>query len=56
MTEILATFSYPEIPTITNLEIGRTKTDSGMIYLDNNNIDESICQNLRKKNVYESDM
>ena len=56
MTETAANFPDPEMTTITDLGIERPKIDGEMTYLEKNNIDESICQNLRKKDVYESDM
>ena len=56
MTETAANFSDPDMPTITELGIKRSKTDGEMTYLEKKNIDEAICQNLRKKDVYESDM
>ena len=43
------------MPTITELGTERPKTDGEMTYLKKKNIDESIRQNLRKKDVYESD-
>ena len=56
MTETEATFPYPEMHTITDLGIERLKTDVEMTYLERKSIDEAIHQNLRKKDVYESDM
>ena len=56
MTETAATFPDPEMPTITDLGTERPKTDGEMTYLEKKNIDEAIRQNLRKKDVYESDM
>ena len=56
MTETAATFPDPEMPTITYLGIERPKTDGDMTYLEKKNIDEAILQNLRKKDVYQSDM
>ena len=44
------------MPTITELGTERPKTDGEMTCLKKKNIDESIHQNLRKKDVYESDM
>ena len=44
------------MPTITELGTERPKTDGDMTYLEKKNIDEAILQNLRKKDVYESDM
>ena len=34
----------------------RTKTDIDMTYLKKKNIDEAICQKLRKKDLYETVM
>ena len=56
MTETVATFPDPEMPTITELGTDRPKKDGEMNYLEKKNIDESIHQKLRKKDVYESDM
>ena len=56
MTETAATFPEPEMPTITDLGTGHPKPDGEMTYLEKKNIDEAIRQNLRKKDVYESDM
>ena len=56
MTEISANFTNPEMHTITDLGIKRPKTDGEMTYVEKNNINEAICQKLRKKYVYESDM
>ena len=56
MTETAATFPDPEIPTITDLGTELPKTDGEMTYLEKNNIDKAIFQNLRKKGVYESDV
>ena len=56
MTETAATFPDPDIPNITGLVIKRTKTYGEMTYLEKKNIDEAIRQNLRKKDVYQSDM
>ena len=52
MTETAATFPDPEIPTITDLGTELPKTDGEMTYLEKNNIDKAIRQNLRKKDVY----
>ena len=57
MTQTPETFPYPEIPKIvpgTGIECLNTYTD--ITYLENNNIDKAICQKLRKKDVYETDM
>ena len=56
MTETADNFPYPDMPTITDLGIGHPKTDGEMTYVEKKNIDESIQQKLRKKDVYESDM
>ena len=56
MTETAATFPNPDMPTITDLGTELPKTDAEMTYLNKNNIDEAIRQNLRKKDFYESDM
>ena len=55
MTETAATFPNPEIPTINDLDTDRPKTDTEMTYLKKNT-NEAIHQNLRKNNVYKSDM
>ena len=56
MTETVAKFPDPEIPTITDMGIERPKTDGDMTYLKKNNINEAIRQKSRKKDFYESDM
>ena len=56
ITETSANFPDPGMPTITELGTERPKTDGEMTYLEKKNIDESIHQKLRKKDVYESDM
>ena len=56
MTETAANFPDPDMPTITELFTKRPKTDGEMTYLEKNNIDEAIRQNLGRKDVYESDM
>ena len=56
MTETAATFTDPEMPTITYLVTERPKTDGETPYPEKNNINEAIHQKLRKKDVYESDM
>ena len=56
MTETAANLPDPEMHTITELGTERPKTDGDMTYLEKKNIDEAICQKLRKKDVYESDM
>ena len=55
MTETAANFPDTEMPTITDLGIERPTTDEEMTYLEKKNIDEAIPQNLRKKDVYQSD-
>ena len=44
------------MPTITDLVTEFQKTDREITYLKNNNIDEAIRQNLRKKDFYKSNM
>ena len=56
MTKIVATFPYPEMSTITDLVTECPKTYGEMTYLEEEKIDEAICQKLRKKDVYKSDM
>ena len=56
MTETAANFPDPEMPTITELGTKRPKSDGEMTYLEKKCFDEAICQNLRKKDVYKSDM
>ena len=56
MTEIAATFPDLEIPTITYLSTELPKTDGEMTSIEKISIDEAIRQNLRKKDVYKSDM
>ena len=56
MTETVANFPDPEMPTITDLGIERPKTDGYMTYLEKKIIDEAIRQKLGKKYAYESDM
>ena len=56
MTETAATFPDPDMPIITDLGTKLPKTDGEMTYLEENNIDETIRQNLRKKDIYKSDM
>ena len=56
MTETTATFPDPEMPTITDLGTEHPKIDVEMNYLKKKNIDEAIRQNLRKKDIYKSDM
>ena len=51
ITETVATFTDLEMPTITDLCIKCPKTDGEMTYLEKNNINEAIRQNLRKKDV-----
>ena len=52
MAETLDTFPDPDIPTIPDLFTERPKRYSEMTYLEKNNIDEAIRQNMRKKDVY----
>ena len=54
MTETVATFPNPEMPTNTDLGTERPKTDGETTDLTKKNKDTR--QNLRKKYVYESDM
>ena len=56
MTETAATFPNPEMPNITDFVTEPPKTDAEMTYLNKNNIYEAIHQNLRKKDVYKSEM
>ena len=56
ITETTTTFPEPDITNITDLGTDLPKTDVEMTYLGKNNIDESIYQNLRKKDIYELDM
>ena len=56
MTETEATFREPDVPTITDLGIELPQIYEEMNYLKKKNTDESISQNMRKKDVYESDM
>ena len=56
ITETTANFHDPNMPTITELGIERPKTDGDMTYLLKNNIDEAIRKNLRKKDVYQSEI
>ena len=56
MTETADNFPNPEMSTITDLGTECPKIDGGMTYLQKKNIDEAIRQNLRKKNVYESEI
>ena len=51
MTETAATFPKPEMPTITDFDTERPKTDGEMTYPQKENIDEAIRQKLRKKDV-----
>ena len=55
MNETPDTFPDPYMPTITDLVTDRPKIDGEMTYPEKY-IDESIHQNLRKENVYKSDM
>ena len=56
VTETSATFPDPQIPTITDLGTECPKKDGETTYLEKNNIDEAIRQNLRKKDLYKSDI
>ena len=56
MTETVATFRDPDMPNITDLGIKRPKMDGKIAYLKINNNDKSTLQNMRKRDVYESDM
>ena len=44
------------MPTITDLDTEHPKIDAEMTYIKKNNIYEAIHQNLRKKDVYKSEM
>ena len=57
MTKTPETFPDLDITTIV-MYTGdeRTKTDTKMTYLKNNNIDDAIHQKLRKRDKYETDM
>ena len=47
----------PEIPTIIpETGVGSLNTDKKTTYLKNNNIDKTIRQKLRKKDMYETEM
>ena len=52
MAETTAILPDPYIPTITDLVTERPKIDTEMTYLEKKNIDESIHQKLRNKDVY----
>ena len=56
MTGTATTFPEPDMPTITDLGTERPKTDLDMTYLEKNNIDAAIRQNMRKEDVYQLDM
>ena len=56
MTETPETSPNPYMPTITHLGIENPKIDADMTYLEKKSIDEAICQNLRKKGNYQSNM
>ena len=57
MNEIMETFSDPYITTITpDTGVEFPKMDAKVTYLENNNINEDICQKLRNKDVYETGM
>ena len=52
VTETAATFPNPEMPIITDLGTDRPKIDAYMTYLEKKNTNESIRQNMRKKDAY----
>ena len=56
MSDTPATFTDPEITTITDLVTEITKTYSQMTYLWKKNTNETTHQYLRNKDVYESDI
>ena len=57
MTEKSATLPEPEMPkSIPDIGAEHPKKEGEMTYLENNNIDEDICQKLRKNDRYETDM
>ena len=57
MTEKPETPLNPEIPkTIPDMGVERPEMDADMTYPKKKNIDETICQKPRKKDVYETDM
>ena len=56
MTDTPATFTDLEITTITDLVNESLEIDSEMTYLWKKNINEATHQNLRNKDVYESDI
>ena len=56
ITETVATFHNPEMPTITDFGTELPKTDSEINYLKKKNTNEAIRQKMRKKDVYKSDM
>ena len=51
MTDTPATFTDPEMPTITDLVTKSPKTYSYMTYLDKKNSNEAIHQNLSNEDV-----
>ena len=56
MTETLATFPEPKIPTIPDDLIKIPKKYAEMTCPEKNNTDKSILQNISKKDVYKLDM
>ena len=57
MTEKPETLPDPEMPTIiADTCVDRPKTDVEMSYLEKKNINKSIHNKLRKKDVYETDI
>ena len=56
MTETVATFPNPEMPTITDLVIELPKNIRRDGLSKKKNIGEAIRKNQRKKDVYQSDM
>ena len=51
MTETVTTLPNPDTSTITDLGTNIPEIYAEMIYIDNNNTNEAILQNLRKKYV-----
>ena len=57
ITKTPETFPYPKIPTIIpDTGVKHPKTYTEMTYTEKKNINEAICQKLKKKDVYETDM
>ena len=57
MTKTQETLSDQEISKIIpDTGVERPKTEAKMTYFENTNIDEVTHQNMRKKDVYETDM